>query len=68
MENFQSLSQPKTDNPTSIEDYRPILVLSVLSKVYERVILNQLCSVIETQNLYNINQSGFREGYSTNTV
>ena len=59
---------PKTDNPTSIEDYRPILVLSVLSKVYERVILNQLCSVIETQNLYNINQSGFREGHSTNTV
>ena len=38
---------PKTDNPTSIKDYRPISVLSVLSKVYERVILNQLCSFIE---------------------
>ena len=59
---------PKTDNPTSIKDYRPISVLSVLSKVYERVILNQLCSFIETQNLYNINQSGFREGHSTNTL
>ena len=42
---------PKTDNPTSIKDYRPISVLSVLSKVYECVILNQPCSVIETQNL-----------------
>ena len=59
---------PKTDNPTSIKDYRPISVLSVLSKVYERVILNQLCSFIETQNLYNINQSGFRKGHSTNTL
>ena len=39
---------PKTDNPTSIKDYRPISVLSVLSKVHERVILNQLCSFIET--------------------
>ena len=44
-------SIPKTDNLTSIKDYRPISVLSVLSKVYERVILNQLCSFIETQNL-----------------
>ena len=33
---------PKTDSPTSTKDYRPISVLLVLSKVYERVILNQL--------------------------
>ena len=54
---------PKTDNPTSNKDYRPISVLSVLSKVYKRVIFNQLCSFIETQNLYNINQSGFGKGH-----
>ena len=59
---------PKTDSPTSIKDYRPISVLSVLSKVYERVILNQLWSFIKTQNLYSINQSGFRKGHSTNTL
>ena len=59
---------PKTDNPISIKDYRPISVLSACSKVYEPVILIQLCSLIETQNLYNINQSGFRKGHSTNTV
>ena len=40
----------------------------MLSKVYERVILDQLCFFIETQNLYNINQSGFRKGHSTNTL
>ena len=59
---------PKTDNPTSIKDYRTIPVLSVLSKVYERDILNQLCSFIETQNLDNINHSSFRKGHSTNTL
>ena len=42
---------PKTDNPTSIKDYQQISVLSVLSKVYKHVILNQLCSFIETQPL-----------------
>ena len=51
-----------------MKDYRPISVLSVLSKVYERVILNQLWSFIKTQNLYSINQSGFRKGHSTNTL
>ena len=59
---------PKTGNLTSIKDYRPISVLSVLSKVYERVMLNHLCPFIETQNLYNINKSGFRKGHSTNTL
>ena len=59
---------PKTDNPRSMKDYRPISVLSVLSKVYERVIFNQLCSFIETQKLYNINQSGFRKGHPNNTL
>ena len=65
---FRVCRIPKTENPTSIKDYRPISVLSVLSKVYERVILNQFCSFIETQNLYNIYQSGFRKRYSTNTL
>ena len=59
---------PKTGNLTSIKDYQPISVLSVLSKVYKRVVVNQLCSFIETQNLYNIHQSGFHKGHSTNTL
>ena len=59
---------PKTGNLTSIEDYRPISVLSVLSKVYKQAILNQLCSFIETQSLYNINQAGFRKVHSTSTL
>ena len=57
---------PKTDHPTSINNYRPILVLSVLSKFANVLLL--ISSFIETQNLDNINQSGFRKGHSTNTV
>ena len=54
--NLKSDCSSGHDNPTSIKDYQPISVLLVLSEVYERVICNQLCSFIETQNLYNINQ------------
>ena len=57
---------PKTDHPTSVNNYRPILVLSVLSKFANVLLL--ISSFIETQNLDNINQSGFRKGHSTNTV
>ena len=49
--NLKSDCSSGHDNPTSIKDYQPISVLLVLSEVYERVIFNQLCSFIETQNL-----------------
>ena len=59
---------PKVDHTTSIEEYRPISVLPVLSKVYERVILHQLCAYIDNATLYNTTQSGFRKGHSTSTI
>ena len=59
---------PKIDNPTKLKDYRPISILPVMSKIYERVILKQLCSYIETNNLYCSTQSGFRKGHSTSTL
>lgn len=33
---------PKSDNPTSNDDYRPITVLPILSKVYERLVSIQI--------------------------
>ena len=59
---------PKVENPNEIIDYRPISVLPVLSKVYERVILNQLCDFIDNQSLINDTQSGYRKGHSTTTI
>ena len=59
---------PKIDSPIKIKDYRPISVLPVLSKVFERVILAQLCKFIEDKALYHQTQSGFRKGHSTSTL
>ena len=59
---------PKVDNPTKPADYRPISVLPIFSKVYERVILKQLSDYIETNRLYQATQSGFRKGHSTTTI
>lgn len=39
-----------------------------MSKIYERVILNQLCTYIEQRHLYKTTQSGFRKGHSTSTL
>ena len=50
---------PRVDQPTSVKDFRPISVLPILSKVYERVILQQLCNFIEKESLHTTTQSGF---------
>ena len=59
---------PRVDQPTSVKDFRPISVLPILSKVYERVILQQLCNFFEKESLYTTTQSGFRKGHSTTTI
>ena len=46
-------------------NYRPISVLSALSKVFERCILNQLIFYCLTENILVSNQYGFRSGYNT---
>ena len=59
---------PKVDNPSKVKDFRPISILPVLSKVYEKIILGQMLNFIQTQNLYNDTQCGFRKGHSTTTM
>ena len=58
----------KIDNPIDVTKHRPILVLCILSKVFEGVILAQLCNYIEVKANYNLTQSGFRKGHSTITL
>ena len=43
--------------------YRPISILSTMSKIYERVIYDQIS--IKFNDLLSIYQCGFRKGYST---
>ena len=46
-------------------NYRSISVLSALSKVFERCILNQLIFYCLTEKILVSNQYGFRSGYNT---
>ena len=59
---------PKVDNPLYEKDFRPISILPILSKVYEKVILQQLIAYIDKSAIYNTTQSGFRKGHSTQTM
>ena len=46
-------------------NYRPISVLTSISKVFERVIFNQLYEYMTTNNLFINSQYGFRKKHST---
>ena len=56
---------PKIVNPIKEKDFRPISILLVLSKVYEKVISHQLNDYIEKPSVYNSTQSGFCKGHWT---
>ena len=55
----------KRDDPTVIENYRPISLFPALSKVFERVIYNQINNYFVSNNLYYECQYGFRKNHST---
>lgn len=63
---------PKLANPVQPKDFRPISVLPALSKVLEKILLDQIVEhVNDTQAgpaLLAANQSGYRKGYSTTTA
>ena len=49
----------KIDNPISKEDFRPVSVLPILSKIYERIVCKQSMEYIEVNNIYKEPTSGF---------
>ena len=59
---------PKINDPIKNSDFRPVSVLPILSKVYERLVLSQLVEHIESSTLYKETMSGFRKGHSTAAV
>ncbi|CAB4037801.1 Hypothetical predicted protein, partial [Paramuricea clavata] len=58
---------PKIDQPLCEADYRPVSILPALSKVFERLVLNQMIAYIEERALLGATISGFRKGHSTTT-
>ena len=48
-----------------IKNYRPISLLPICGKMFEKIIFNNLYSYLNENNLITKNQSGFRPGVST---
>ncbi|KAK3508702.1 hypothetical protein QTP70_004248 [Hemibagrus guttatus] len=61
------LKKPALD-PSDISNYRPVSLLSFLSKILERVVCNQLSDYLMQNNLHDPNQSGFKAAHSTETA
>ena len=52
----------KKGNKQSLENYRPISLLPICSKIFERLIYNEIFTFFTENNLISPNQSGFRPG------
>ena len=49
----------KVRSAVQMKDYRPLSILPVLSKIYERVKLNKLSAFIKKMMFYKNTQSGY---------
>ena len=58
----------KTRNHKNLNHYRPVSLLSVLSKLLERHVHKHLVTYLETGDLFHPFQSGFRRKHSCNTA
>lgn len=61
---FRKRNRPDQD-PKS---YRPITLLPIIAKVYERMLKLRILTLLESSNYLNDHQHGFREGRSTLTA
>lgn len=58
----------KSGDTENVENYRPISLVSILSKIIEKIVVNQLTSFLETNHLLSKEQHGFRQNLSTETA
>ena len=54
----------KTGDRGLFNNYRPVSVLSIFSKLLERVMYNRLLNFLNKYNILSINQFGFRKNQS----
>ena len=55
----------KSDDPSDPSNYRPISLLSVFNRIFEKMMYYRLKSFLEKKNIFNDSQYGFREKCST---
>ena len=55
----------KKGDPKIVNNYRPISLLSIISKVFEKCVYKYIHNFINNNNLLSQHQSGFRKGDST---
>ncbi|XP_046491860.1 uncharacterized protein [Neodiprion pinetum] len=59
---------PKTRGPQSVVEMLPISILCAMSKVCERVVLDQVVCFLNDYNVLDSRQTGFRQGMGTQTA
>ena len=67
LKNARVVPLHKKTSKTDVGNYRPVSVLNVISKVFERVVHDQLHQYMHDMNLLYEYQSGFHKSYSTDT-
>ena len=58
----------KEGEPSDLNNYRPISVISVIAKVFERIVYDQLYNFLTNEDIISNHQSGFRSLHSTATA
>jgi len=58
----------KAGNRLDLNNYRPIPILPVVAKVFERLVCGQLHSHLYKHSLLTRSQSGFHPGHSTQAL
>ena len=58
----------KKDDPTNINNYRPISLLPIISKILETIVKNRLCKFLENNKILSNSQHGFQKNKSTTTA
>lgn len=59
---------PKVDTPVSDDHLRPVSILPILSKVFEKLVASQMTDFCTRESLLRDTISSFRKGHSTSTV
>ena len=57
----------KKNSPLEVGNYRPVSILSIVSKILERSVYKQVIDFLQENNMLYDLQSGFRSKYSTDT-